>query len=610
MAELNEGHKLQIGAGDVLRRLGSNHQGQGRAFGIQRLERIVWVLADAGPLQEEALYHQLAGLVLDLLDVECCIVLRYDPATESLIGVAPAAECAPPPPAELPDTALQAVEGYRLFVEPSLRDHWQAGESLVLDSQQVASLGRQLGLAEPHSALLAGLPYEGGGLAVIQAMNKRDGSDFDDDDARMLSILGRQAAVAIENARLFERTERYVAEMASLYEMTAALASAAELDEMLAFVLDQVHRLLTYDACLISLATADGQTLRVEAVEGVDVEGLLGLEFPVDARAPMGINGWIYHHGQPVLIDDANADPRRLHIKGQTESIRAVVGAPLIADGQPIGTIYATRREACCFTPAHLRFLTITATQVAAAGQRARLLDRAQRRAAEMETMLSITTVLASTLDQDRILHTIYQQAGHIMDNSAFFVALYNSDSDELCFNLIYDRGERLESFAFRLSESDTGRLGQALTAHVVRHAQPLLIRNWQMERHTLSAPDGDLEHMEPGLAGDPTLSWLGVPIVVQDQVLGAIGAQSYQPYAFTLRHQRLLSAIANQAGISLQNARLLADLKLVNTDLQEMVATQAHLLQAIHQMVEAQHQAEQLDPEAAASHAEESFHA
>lgn len=76
--------------------------------------------------------------------------------------------------------------------------------------------------------------------------------------------------------------------------------------------------------------------------------------------------------------------------------------------------------------------------------------------------------------------------------------------------------------------------------------------------------------------------------MIVQDRVVGAIGSQSYKPFAFTARHMRLLSAIANQAGISLQNAKLIADLQLLNTDLQEMVNTQAHLLRTIEEMIPA----------------------
>jgi GAF domain-containing protein len=479
----------------------------------------------------------------------------------------------------------------------------------------LTDLARYLG-QRPARALLVPISYEGVGLGAIQAINKRDGSAFDDLDVRLLSIFACQAAMAIDNAWLLERMEGYVAEISSFYEMTAALAGTAELDDMLALVLQLIRPVLAYDACLISLVTAEGQALRIEAVDGhrpgsdtsQGVEGLLGLELPVhgppspSADTPAGsrehssgINSWIYRHGRPVLIDDADHDPRRLHIEGHTEKIRAVVGVPLIAEGLPIGTIYATSQQPGSFTPAHQSFLTITATQVAAAVQRARLLHRAQRRAAEMETMVSIAAAIASSLDSegkpaapDHILHTIYQQAGHIMDTSTFFVALYNPDTDQLHFDPVYHHGERLEPFSVTLPES------RSLAAHAigkrsgVSTAAPILIRT----RADLQKIVGDqpLEETLPRPGDELTFSsCLVVPIVVQDQVLGAIGVQSEQPYAFTLRHQSLLFAIANQAGISLQNANLLAELKLVNTDLQEMVDAQAHLLQTIHQMVEAQ---------------------
>jgi GAF domain-containing protein len=131
-----------------------------------------------------------------------------------------------------------------------------------------------------------------------------------------------------------------------------------------------------------------------------------------------------------------------------------------------------------------------------------------------------------------------------------------------------------VEPFSICLAES------QSLTAHVVRTGEPLLIRDWQVEGEHLS--------FVPLLPGGPIVSWLGVPLVFKEEVLGAIGVQSYEPYAFLVRHQRLLAAIAYQASINLQNARLVADLKLVNTDLQEMVAAQAHLLNTIEEMVAA----------------------
>jgi GAF domain-containing protein len=235
--------------------------------------------------------------------------------------------------------------------------------------------------------------------------------------------------------------------------------------------------------------------------------------------------------------------------------------------------VYATRREPDSFDARHLDFLTITASQVAWAVQRTRLLDRARRRAEELETLLSIAMVIASALDVDGILHSIYEQAGRAMDTSAFFIALFDPGEDELSFRLMYDQGERLEPLVVRMSESP------GLTGYVIRKGQPLLIRNWEVERANLP--------IEPVLVGEAPMSWLCVPITVRGEVMGAIGAQSYEAYAFTARDERLLTGIASQAGISLQNARLMSELRLVNSDLEEMVRTQAYLLYHIGEMTD-----------------------
>jgi GAF domain-containing protein len=356
------------------------------------------------------------------------------------------------------------------------------------------------------------------------------------------------------------RVDRHDVEMASLYEMASALAAALNLDETLDVVLEQVRHVLGCDSALVSLATADGQALRIRAVNGEDGEDLLGVELPVD----QGINAWIYREASSTLVGDADADPRRFHMEVRPEAVRAAVGAPLIVDGEPVGTICAARRQPHTFTEADLSFLIITATHVSAALRRDRLFDQARQRAQEMETLHSIGAVMASSLDVRHVLQTIYEQAGRIMDTSTFFVALCEPDGEELHFELVYEHGARVQPFAIRLSES------KGPTAHVIRTAETLLIHDWEVERRELP--------VEPLASGKPTRSWLGVPIIVQDQVLGAIGSQGDEPHAFTDRQLRLLSAMANQAGISLQNARLYTAIQQAHQEVAEERDRLAHL--------------------------------
>ncbi len=336
------------------------------------------------------------------------------------------------------------------------------------------------------------------------------------------------------------QNQRHAGEMASLYEMVMALNEVTDLDALLQIVLKQVRRVVEYDTCFITLADDEGRVLRVRAADGLLAGRILGLELPTDR----GINAWIYGQGRATLVDDADADPRRFHVEGRTEEIRSAAGVPLLAGGQPIGTIYAACHRPCAFSQADLDFLTITATQVAAAVQRARLLDQAQQRAQEMEMLLAVSAAMAS-LDPAGILQTIYEQAGRIMDTSAFFVALYHEERDELDFSLAYEQGRRVEPFSVRLADS------REPAAHVVRTGRELLIYDWAQERANL--PE------EMRLAADSIRSWVGVPILFQGRVFGVIGAQSREPHAFTTRQMRLLAAIAGLAGNSLQNARLYA---------------------------------------------------
>jgi len=577
-----------------------------RQRGLEALEYAARLAATASGLKGQSLYRHLGTVVADLLHVEIACILLYDAGLD--LEIPAPALVAQMPIIGVPDETASLIAGYRIPLDEGspARRYWDDARLLVIDDVQADPLVCELGfdrlatLLGVHSTMLCGLLHDGTLLGLIQVCNKRNGAgslvDFDEEDTRLISIFARQAAATVRSAQLLAEIQRYVDEAAalsSMYRMTSALASlqvrATDLNGMLAVVLQHVHQVLEYDSCLVFLATADGQALRVEAVDGaalltdadLPAEHMLGIDTPVDA----GINGWVFSRGQPLLVEDADLDPRRVHIKGRTESIRAAIGAPLIADGQVIGTIYATRRQPGSFDQAHLDFLTFTAAQVAAGVQRARLLDQARRRAEEMETLLSIAAAMASTLEQDEILQTIYEQAGRIMDTSAFFVAIHDRDGDRIDFRLVYDRGQRLQPFSLSFAES------QGLTAYTIRTGRPLLIRNWEEERH-----DAPLSAANPVVIGEPTLSWLAVPIVVQDRVLGAIGAQSYRAHAFTARHERLLSAIANQAGISLHNAWLLADLKLVNTDLQEMVTAQAYLLQAIDATTSAVNAAEDLD--------------
>ncbi len=168
--------------------------------------------------------------------------------------------------------------------------------------------------------------------------------------------------------------------------------------------------------------------------------------------------------------------------------------------------------------------------------------DEAERRLSELRALYDLSLAAAS-LDPDAILKLIGERISDLFNAAALFVALVDEERDELLFAHCLDKGEVLAPFTLPLNQ------GSALTHHVLRTAQPLLIAD-------LLAPPADLP-ATPQHVGEAARSWLGVPLVVKGRAIGVMSVQSYTPGAFDENDQRLLSLAAQQAAAALENARL-----------------------------------------------------
>jgi len=169
--------------------------------------------------------------------------------------------------------------------------------------------------------------------------------------------------------------------------------------------------------------------------------------------------------------------------------------------------------------------------------------QRLKRRVQELRGLQAVGQALSASLDIEAVVSAIYEQVARLMPARNFYVSLWDSHVDEVSFPLAVEEGERLQ---WR-----SRRTGSGLTEYVLRSREPLLIR-------------GDVESTlnELGVAsiGRPAACWLGVPILAADEVLGVIAVQSYETAeAYDLSHQKVLTTIAAQAAVAIQNARLYA---------------------------------------------------
>ena len=165
----------------------------------------------------------------------------------------------------------------------------------------------------------------------------------------------------------------------------------------------------------------------------------------------------------------------------------------------------------------------------------------AQRRIEQLSVLNEVGQALSASLRLDELLEKIYQQVSRLMDTSLFYVALHDPFTDTISFPLAIEQGQpwTLESRKF----------GNGLTEYVMRSRRPLLIP---------SDFAGKLRELGVELIGRLSRSWLGVPMIAGDEVLGVIAVQSLErERAYEPEHVELLRTVASQAAVAVANARL-----------------------------------------------------
>src|SRR5919204_1693955 len=198
---------------------------------------------------------------------------------------------------------------------------------------------RSVGFPPNHPPMRSflGVPVMLRGVAYgnLYLTEKEDGADFDDDDQELVTLLAAQAAVAIENARLYESATAWSRQLESLNEIGNALVSELDLGRLLHLVSTRLRELIA--ARVVAIALPSGNELRIEAAAGEGSESLMGLVLP----RSLSKAGRVLERRQSERIDSILDDPE-VH-QETTRQLAATSGlyVPLLAREHAIGVIIA-----------------------------------------------------------------------------------------------------------------------------------------------------------------------------------------------------------------------------------------------------------------------------
>ena len=201
----------------------------------------------------------------------------------------------------------------------------------------IASDPRAVGFPPNHPPMKSflGVPVLLRGVAYGNLYLTEKEGGFTEEDEELVQLLAAQAAVAVENARLYESATRWSRQLESLNEIGSALVAELELDRLLGLVAASLHDLIGARLVLIALP-ADDQ-LHVEAAAGEDADALLGTTFPRAASKA----GRVLERGRSERVDELLDDPEVDHGSARRFAARTGLFVPLLVRDRPIGVIVA-----------------------------------------------------------------------------------------------------------------------------------------------------------------------------------------------------------------------------------------------------------------------------
>jgi diguanylate cyclase (GGDEF)-like protein len=390
--------------------------------------------------------------------------------------------------------------------------------------------------------LAAPLTHDGRVLGTLTALTRAPRA-WSSGDVAFLSTLATHASIALANAELFEQTVARAAQLEVLQTASARLSRATSVSEIGRTIVEETHGIIDYHNARVYLIEADQVVPiafegRVGAYEDVDFELLR-------CRLGEGFTGWVALHGEPILVNDANRDPRGATIAGTDDIDESMLVVPMRHDGMTIGVITLSKLGLDEFNSDDLRLLTILADRAATAVGLARLLTRTQDLAGELRGLLDMSAELSGSLDPRQVANLI---AGHLARAMGV---------DECAISYWVRSTGRVDSLGYYPAL----RIEQMEPFYDVS-AYPETLR--VLERQETVVIDVDDERADPAEVelmrqdGNRVLAML--PLVAKGQSIGLVELFAKDPVTFDAERLALARTMANEAAMALENARLYED--------------------------------------------------
>ena len=341
---------------------------------------------------------------------------------------------------------------------------------------------------------------------------------------------------------LADRAEAEHELVTTLFDLGRQVTSVLDIDELLRQIPRLIGRLIPFEAFAVYLLDERRGELRSAYTVGYPQTGE-----PVRLRPGVGLVGAAALSEQPLLVNDLTSDPRYVEY---VPGMQSEIVVPLLHKSRTIGALNILSSRQNGFTPRHVSILSQFAAHVAVALVNARLFERSRLDAEAFETLAEIGREVAAILELDELFARIAQLTKRLIDYRTFGILLLNEEG-ELEMKHAVHYGER--------GEVPRVRLGEGLVGYAALHRDAVLVSDVSQDpRYIKLVPD--------------VRSELAIPLLIKDRCIGVVDLESPELDAFSKRDVEILTLLASQAAVAIENARLYEEVAATRARLQKEV--------------------------------------
>lgn len=394
-------------------------------------------------------------------------------------------------------------------------------------------------------------------IGYLTADRPRNGLRPTERDLEMLEILGNQAAVAIQNAILYDNLDRALderlAELSTLQEIDRQINARLDFQHVIETTLDWAIQITSATAGSLALVTEGYQFLQIVAHRGYppELDPYWKDLWPISD----GIIGRAVRTGRHQYIEDVTRNADYADLVG---GVRSQLVMPIRRQTRVLGVISLESNRPSAFTADHIAFLRRLADHATIAIENAQLYDQARQRVAELTALQQISLDLISSLDLEAVLGSVVRNAQSLFQADLVSLYLYDASQDTIAFAAGWGPQGRLV-------EPPNYPEADKLSEMVARSGEAIIVPDM--------LADSSFAQSRPSFGAMACL-----PLRV-DRVLGVFNVLFGRRHLFNSDELLVIQLLVNQAAFAIKNAQLYADVRQANEAKSEFVSIVAHEL-------------------------------